>query len=242
MNHQTLPYAQIAPNAYNPNVMPDRVYRAELESIARFGFIDPITVREIEGENGVMIIDGEHRWRAFGELRENWKAGDCGEYHPSLETLFEKNELPVVNLGALSDADAKKLTIILNETRGRANTVDLAALLAEIGETTGGAELAIGLPYSDEELAELLRLAEFDWESVKATSESAGESGEASGETEAMQSFTATMPQSSHAVYVDAIERVRARLQADGLELPGDGPLLHGQVVELLAAEFLAGP
>ena len=240
MQHQTVPYFDIAPNSYNPNVMPARVYQAELESIAHFGFIDPVTVREVS--EGLSIVDGEHRWRAFRELRELWMAGALEKFHDDLLPMFEANTLPVVNLGVLSDTDAKKLTVILNETRGRANTVDLAALLAEIGQDTGAEELRVGLPYSDAELSDLLQLAGYDWNATASTAPQEGTSDQdETTSTEEFRSFTATLPEAAFAVYTDAIEKVKQKLAEDGLHLPEDGPLLHGQVVELLAAEFLAG-
>lgn len=242
MNHQTLPYAHIAPNNYNPNVMTDRVYRAELESIARFGFIDPITVREIESQEALAIIDGEHRWRAFGELRAKWEIGDLAEFHPDLLPLFEANELPVVNLGALPDADAKKLTIILNETRGKANTVDLAALLAEIGAEIGGEALSVGLPYNPDELTKLLESVNYDWEAAANKRQSSEEEdSEREGESKPDELITVTLQLSvaGKAFLDEATAIVSTNGMLPKCEIAGDPARALGQAVETLAGQFL---
>jgi hypothetical protein len=54
----------------------------------------------------------------------------------------------------LEDVDAKKLTIIFNETRGQADPVELGALLAELSEKTD--DLQLGLPYESDELERLM--------------------------------------------------------------------------------------
>lgn len=242
MNHQILSYAHIAPNNYNPNVMTERIYRAELESIAHFGFIDPITVREVEAQQALAIIDGEHRWRAFGELRAKWEIGDLAEFHHDLLPLFEANELPVVNLGALPDADAKKLTIILNETRGKANTVDLAALLAEIGAEIGGEALSVGLPYNPDELAQLLESVNYDWEAAKNKRQSSDdETDEGEGESKPDQLLIVTLQLSvaGKAFLDEAAAIISTNGMLPKCEISSDPARALGQAVETLAREFL---
>lgn len=130
----------LVPNDWNPNVMKARVLQAERESIEAYGFIDPITVRPHPTDEGrFQIIDGEHRWKVASEL--------------GIESV------PVVVLD-LDDNAARKLTIILNETRGRADVVDLGKLLGDLADDMGDtAELLRGLPYSEGELDELIELA-----------------------------------------------------------------------------------
>jgi hypothetical protein len=125
--------------------MSTRVFQAEKESIEQYGFIDPITVRPhptIEGE--WEIIDGEHRWRAADEL--------------------EHEDVPVIILDDLTDAQAKKLTIILNETRGEADVALLGKLVADLRQDIELADLKLGLPYSDNELQHLTEVGSLDWD------------------------------------------------------------------------------
>ena len=222
--------------------MNERQYQAEIESICSFGFIDPITVREVEGDSKQReIIDGEHRYKAFGEIRERWLVGEitiADEAKAQLLPLLEANQLPVVNLGALPDVAAKKLTIVLNETRGRANTVDLAALLADIGSLTTLEGLRAGLPYGEAELADLLKLAEFDWNNLPQPSAGDAASGESN---EPFLTLAVSLPQSAHAVWLLAFNKVKTNLTEDGNVLNSDEKIANGQVLELLAADYIAG-
>lgn len=134
-----VPTASLTPNPWNPNRQSARVHQAELESIRRYGFIDPITVREVDG--ALQIVDGEHRWRAAKEL--------------DIATI----PVAVVDIDTPS---AKRLTVILNETRGRADPIELSKLLVSLEEDLPS--LQQGLPYSLEALSELCSLGTFDWE------------------------------------------------------------------------------
>ena len=175
------------PNNYNPNKMNERQFSAELESIQHFGFIDPITVRDTS--NGLIIVDGEHRWRGAKEIIRRIQSGEVtlvkdakydenkGWVHPTGRLLntkeaspaflpvFENNAVPVANLGKISDIDAKRLTVILNETRGTSNAVDLAEVLAQIQEGLGGSleDLQLAMPYVESELDQLLSITGTDF-------------------------------------------------------------------------------
>jgi hypothetical protein len=132
----------IHPNPWNPNKQTERVMTAVRESIREFGFIDPITVRpHPTREAAFEILGGEHRWiaaRAEG-----------------IDTV------PVTVLHGLSDAQAKKLVVILNETRGEADTALLGRLLSDIQrELEDENDLRLGLPYSEEELRQLTSVAD----------------------------------------------------------------------------------
>jgi ParB/RepB/Spo0J family partition protein len=201
------------PNTWNPNAMNDREYQAALESIRHYGFIDPITVRPHPERPGEFeIIDGEHRWQAAAESGVT--------------------EVPLIVLHGIGDTDAKKLTIILNETRGTSQTVDLARLLRELGETMDLDVLNLGLPYSPNELEDLIRLADFNWEDHD------GARARPSGE---FVRFVVAMPEDAYEVLTQARNKVEARLTADGYILHNDGAVANGQIVEALAAEYLAG-
>lgn len=134
---------KLHPNPWNPNKMDDATLQAERESIATFGFIDPITVRPVPGKRGhFQIIDGEHRWKVATE-----------------DGLAK---VPVVVL-QLDDTAAKKLTIVLNETRGQADTVLLSSLLGEL-QSELGEDLGLGLRWNERELESILAVGEDDWE------------------------------------------------------------------------------
>lgn len=156
-----LPMEQVLPNPWNPNRQTERQFRAEVESILDNGFLLPIIVRP--SLSGWEIIDGEHRLRAMREIVESGEKG-VG----NVPDLVGRGVIPAVVVD-LDDARAKRLTVILNETRGRADTASLAALLAEI-QPEFGDDLLVGLPYTGTELDGLLQMTDFDWDSVGAPS------------------------------------------------------------------------
>lgn len=128
-----LPVDALDVNAWNPNQMSDRVMQAARESIQTFGMIDPVLVR-VKGHRWE-IIDGEHRWRVCQER------GD--ETVPAI----------VVKAG---DAEARKLTVILNDIKGRHDQDLLGALLTDLRSQLDLEEFKLALPYDDDELTRLL--------------------------------------------------------------------------------------
>ena len=123
--------SQISPNNYNPNKTTKRQQEAIAESLDHYGQLLEIVVRpDPKNEGKYLIIDGEHRYQELGD------------------------EVFVNVVYGLEDVDAKKLTIIFNETRGQADPVELGALLAELSEKTD--DLQLGLPYESDELERLM--------------------------------------------------------------------------------------
>jgi hypothetical protein len=140
-----LPLEQLQPNPWNPNEMDAAMYAKETASIKKFGMVDPLTVRV--HPHGYEIIDGENRWKVLGDL---------GHTHA-----------PAFNLGAVDDATAKQLTIVLNETRGSAEKQKLSDLLKDLLSSETTEELLEVLPFSKERFNELVDVPAFDWESFE---------------------------------------------------------------------------
>jgi len=135
-----VPIETLRPNPWNPNVQSEFIFARERASIREFGFVDPVTVREVPGADGLEIVDGEHRWRAARE--EGF------------------TDIAVVNLGVIPDHVAKRLTVVLNGTRGEADTTKLSELIHELAQE--GPELLAVLPFTEQELKRYLDLATFD--------------------------------------------------------------------------------
>lgn len=160
---KSLPIDKVTPNVWNPNVQNEHQYRAEIESILTNGFLAPILVREVtEGE--YEVIDGEHRHRALKQIFDEGKTG-----HYNIPELAKKRLIPAVIIDA-DEATAKKLTVIMNETRGRADMASLGALLASIRPTFGD-DLVVGLPYTENQLQELIEIGNFDWNELTSSPE-----------------------------------------------------------------------
>jgi len=152
-----LPITKVTPNPWNPNKQTERQYAAEMESICDNGFVMPIIVRKHPDKKGFYeIVDGEHRWKALQQIAVENKKGKG-----NVPTLLENKEIPAIIL-SIDEARAKRLTVIMNETRGRADLTSLGTLLAELSPELGE-NLIIGLPYTPEQLNEILDIAKFDW-------------------------------------------------------------------------------
>lgn len=153
-----LPITAVEPNPWNPNKQTDRQFEAEIESILTNGFIAPILVRSI-GDNKWQVVDGEHRMRALTIIINEKRDGKG-----NIPELVANAEIPAIVID-VNEASAKRLTVIMNETRGRADMAALAELLGSIADDFGD-ELLIGLPYTESQLQDMLKLSEFDWDSL----------------------------------------------------------------------------
>lgn len=143
----TVPLDVIHDAPWNPNRQTDKVSGALRQSIQAFGFVEPVIVREhpdVEGE--YQLIGGAHRAAT---------ARDLGY-----------TEIPAIVIEA-DDATAKKLTIILNETRGDADVTLLGELLNEMTTLFDADLLSVGLPYTDTELTHLVNLGATDWDQYR---------------------------------------------------------------------------
>lgn len=203
----------IEPNPWNPNVTSDRVNEAIGESLESYGQIIEILVRPHPNKQGkYQLIDGEHRLK---------------------QLILKKKELAIASIiYNLSDADAKKLTIILNETRGQADRVELSKVLGDINKDLGE-ETIKGLPYNQEELNELINLSKFDWDEFADDKPKPSSSGY---ETQ-WEMVLIKIP-------LEAFERVQdaynlIEQERDGLHK--DSAIAWGQVLESLAADYLSG-
>lgn len=136
---------EVHPNPWNPNVQSAFMFERERASIREFGFVDPVTVRVVPGEVGYQIVDGEHRWRAA-------KA----EGHL---------EIAVVSLGTIPDHVAKRLTVVLNETRGEADRLKLGELVSSL--MVEDPKFLDVLPYDSQQLKKLTAIMDFDLSSLE---------------------------------------------------------------------------
>lgn len=136
--------SELRPNRWNPNVMdPDMLAKARA-SIHKFGFVDPVTVRDTEA--GLEIVDGEHRWQ--------------------IAVDDEMGAIPVMNLGVVTDSIARQLTVVLNETRGQPDPTRLGDLLKTLMATETKDHLLSLLPYTREALDRLTGLPSLTWEAL----------------------------------------------------------------------------
>lgn len=227
---ELLPLTMVEPNPWNPNQMSDRIFQAAQESLLSYGFVTPIVVRPHPEEEGrFQIVDGEHRWRAMRGFVDQGLPPGASE---ALKELVAGGHIPA-QVVPMTDAWAKKFTVIANETRGRADAVELGNLLAQLAADTSLEDLQKGLPFSQAELEELIQVGEFDWDAYEQNGKDAA--AQQAQEPDAFTRFKVAMPEAAYEVYQQALTRLAAQA-----ELHPDAAIAHGQVIEALAAEYLA--
>jgi ParB family chromosome partitioning protein len=128
---QHVPIGSLRPNPWNPNeVSPEDELRIE-ESLKQLGgFFKPIVVRETE--KGLEILGGEHRWGVAKKLGYT--------------------EVPIANVGAISDEQAKKISLVDNARYGNDDPLKLAEVLNDIGDI---ADIRSFLPMTEDELGSI---------------------------------------------------------------------------------------
>ena len=140
MENKILDIGKVYPNNWNPNRQTKNIFDKEKESIRQFGMIDPVLVREA-ADGQYQIIDGEHRWRACKELG--------------------LTEIPCVIVD-VDEGVAKRLTVTMNELRGSADPVLLSEMLAELSVAVPIDDLLSTMPYSREQLDNIIEVAKID--------------------------------------------------------------------------------
>lgn len=206
-----VPVAKLRPNPWNPNRMDEAALEAERESIDEHGFIVPVHVRR-RGKTLFELIDGEHRWRVAKER--------------------ELEAIPAVVLD-VDDATAKRLTIILNDTRGEADPVALGALLNDLQRELGEG-FAAGMRYEPAELRHLLSLGAEDWEALLKDPPDDGSHGDG----DEWRTLTARLPVSVYETWSAVLGAIEER---EEVELHDDAKVAAGQAIEVLVANYLAG-
>jgi ParB-like chromosome segregation protein Spo0J len=180
-----------------------RDYARLVNDMKLFGFIDPLTVRP--GKTAPWeIIDGENRWRAAKDL-----GIDC----PFMSILVD-------------DATAQKLTVALNELRGQYDPKDMGKLLNTLLATDTPETLLEQLPFTEESLAGLVGLKDFDWKGM--------DKKEAPQREDAAPKWverTFRLPPDASEVLDEALAKAK-----------GSDEISDAQAIEMIAADFLAAP
>jgi ParB-like chromosome segregation protein Spo0J len=105
--------------------------------------IENIIIRELEDET-YEVVNGNHRVDAFVEL--------------GIENVM------AFNLGKISKEQAQRIAIETNETKFESDTLKLAEIFKELLKTTDIADLEKSMPYSEQEIENMAKLTDFDWD------------------------------------------------------------------------------
>ena len=184
----------VRPNDYNPKEKNTAEYRNVVKSIGRNGLKQFIFVREVDGE--MVIVDGEQRWTAAKELGYS--------------------QIYVYNLGAISEEEAKALTIWF-EVQVPLDEVDLAPIALELHK------VGIDLPFTEKEMGNFENLAKFSFDDY--SDDGVLEDGDLGFKTLKIQMLKSQF------------DGVRAKIN-EIVELEG---VSEGRALELLVADGLAG-
>lgn len=121
----------LRPNPWNTNVVtPENEAKIDA-SLKRLGMFKPVIVREL-ADGTLEILGGEHR--------------------KDSAIRIGMGEVPIINLGSISDKKAKEIGLVDNGRYGNDDTLQLAQLLEELGTAE---EMASFMPYSDGDLASI---------------------------------------------------------------------------------------
>jgi len=213
---------QLHPNPWNPYAnKPDRLQQAIGESIGEFSQIQDVVCRphpEIEGE--YQILDGEGRHRTFKP----------------------DEDIYAIVLHGLTDDQAKKVTIVMDETRAVADKIQLSALLAELSENQSVEDLMVGLPYQESELSDLINSSAMDWDDDRNAEEIAEVSWDDAagkipeGDREPFQHMTFTLHDDQADVVKDALKQAINSGEFFEVNQNSNGNALHRICVEYLNA------
>lgn len=187
---------EIRPNTWNPKDKDTPKYQNIKKSLELKGFRLPVVVRE---NNGYEIIDGEQRWTAWKELGNT--------------------TIPIYNEGIVSDQEAKELTIWYEE-KVPFNEISLANLIKDMVTNYQNLEL----PYSEEEMKEMLELANFNFDDYK---------NDFKDEVQDFKTLLIKCTNEQYEVIMKAIQKVKD--QANGTDIS------ESRSLELICADYLAG-
>ena len=185
---QEVSIESLSANIWNPNIQTDFIFDKELTSIKNHGFIDPILVREKEGR--LEIIDGEHRYKAA-------------------KTLGIK-KVSINNLGKISDENAKQLTILMNEVRGKADKTKMGELLKDLQTSLPFEDLVLNLPYSDIEIQSMIGQVSLDWDQI--ASDVTSKASESDEQKEGWKKIEIRVPIEIHDAFKDQLSRFKKLL------------------------------
>lgn len=193
----------LKPNKWNSNHVSPADEAKLLESIKRNGFFKPALARELS-DGSLELIGGEHRVRAAQTLGYD--------------------EIPVMNLGKISDKKAKELMLLDNARYGSDDTLALAALLNELGSVE---DITSFMPFSDSEVSNIFASVSIDLDMLDMSEEDmlAGKPKESMPAVQTHQTMRFRVPTEDVQGLSDKLEKVM-RLQGfdekDSLVNAGD--------------------
>lgn len=142
----TVDIDSLRPNAFNTNRVSPENEQKLVNSLKKFGVYKPIICREVGDE--LEIIGGEHRWRAAKQIG--------------------LREVPIVNLGVVSEEKSRQLMLVDNGRWGEDDPLALSELLKEFGNPD---EILNFLPMSSDELDAIFSTSSIDLDDLDSSTD-----------------------------------------------------------------------
>ena len=187
-----VPIDEVRPNTWNPKEKDTEEYKQVKRSIEINGLKDSIKVRE---NAGFEIIDGEQKWTACKELGY-------------------KNIL-IYNEGVVTDKQAQELTLWW-QTQVPVDELKLASVIKNLSLQFNA---DIQIPYSDTQIQEYIKLADFDWENYKKEDIA-----------DIITQVTIKVTKEQYTIIMSAVDKLKAK---EGTEVT------EGRAIELICANYL---
>lgn len=128
-------------------------------SMVQNGYVAKIAIAHKEEEpesNRYEVLDGNHRAMAFKEM--------------------EIEEVSAVYIGRVKLAIRKRIGIELNEIKFLSDNIRQAQIMVELVEQFGAHNLEETMPYSEQQIEDMKKILEFDWQSTAGESKGGNKS------------------------------------------------------------------
>lgn len=199
------------PNPFNTNVVGPENQEKLDASIRRHGFFKPVVVREIEKDGIIVreIIGGEHRWDSARRLG--------------------MTQIPISNLGEISDDKAKEIMLADNARYGSDDTLMLAELMEGMDHVD---EFTLFLPMIETDLKSIFAASNIALDALDVSEEEAetvdpAEKPEKTVKTHTVMKFKVPVKDAEKITdYVTKIQTRHGYTTSDELSNAGDA-LVH---------------
>jgi hypothetical protein len=192
-----VPIEEIRPNTWNPKIKDTKEYEKVKEGIRLNGLKESIKVRENQGENLIdkyEIIDGEQRYTACKDLG------------------YKK--VLIYNEGIVDDKKARELTLWW-QTQVPIEELKLAEMVKDMTLAYG----KIDIPYTKEEIDELIKLSDFNWDMYQKEED-----------IDINELKTIKLTKEQYEIVLKAINKIKEKENID---------ISEGRALELICADYI---
>lgn len=192
-NFKMMPLELLVEAEWNYKKEDEHKARALVQNIRRNGQVENCLVRELN-DGRFEVINGNHRLRALRELGYRF--------------IF------VYDFGSIDIATAKRIAIETNETRFATDHIKLAELVQQVAETFSFEELAQTMPWPEQQLRDMTKVLEFDWnQQFGGSNESPGDSPR--DHEESRKELKLSLPEETYNVWMKWRDRCQDLLGYD---------------------------